>query len=206
MTPEKPVVGVMSPLPVMGAGESDDDADGPAAGSQPWVFFSELKRDFNVKKVEMTADKIPDDVKVLVVIHPKGITDATQYALDQFVLRGGKLIAFLDPLCALDRSAARPEDGAAEQFESRQAAQGLGPDLRQHQGGRRPGLRRPHQRGPRTPPSSRSMKSDQQGRRHHRRRGQSFMAFAGAFTGTPARGLKETVLIKSSKIRSSSMP
>ena len=50
-----------------------------------------------------TADKIPDDIKVLVVIHPKAISDGTQYALDQFVLRGGKLVAFVDPLCALDR-------------------------------------------------------------------------------------------------------
>jgi ABC-type uncharacterized transport system involved in gliding motility auxiliary subunit len=53
--------------------------------------------------VEVTADKIPDDIKVLVVIHPKAVTDETQYLLDQFVLRGGKLIAFVDPLCALDR-------------------------------------------------------------------------------------------------------
>ena len=103
MTPEKPVVGVMSPLPV-GTREPDDDAHGPP-GNTPWVLYTELKRDFNVKQVEMTADKIPTTMKVLVVIHPKAITDAAQYAIDQFVLRGGKLIAFLDPLCALDRQA-----------------------------------------------------------------------------------------------------
>ena len=39
---------------------------------------------------------------MLVVIHPKAITDATQYAIDQFVLRGGKLLAFLDPMAVLD--------------------------------------------------------------------------------------------------------
>ena len=42
---------------------------------------------------------------MLLIIHPKGISEATQFAVDQFVLRGGKLIAFLDPLAALDRSA-----------------------------------------------------------------------------------------------------
>ena len=42
------------------------------------------------------------------VIHPKAISESTQYALDQFVLRGGKLVAFVDPLCALDRSPAQP--------------------------------------------------------------------------------------------------
>ena len=61
----------------------------------------------------MTADKIPDDVKVLVVIHPKGITDAAQYAIDQFVLRGGKLIAFLDPLAAARCGGGGPMGGGS---------------------------------------------------------------------------------------------
>ena len=72
-------------------------------GQPAWAFIDELKRDFDVKQVEITADKIPDDIKLLLVIHPKAISDNTQYAIDQFVLRGGKLIAFLDPLCVLDR-------------------------------------------------------------------------------------------------------
>jgi ABC-type uncharacterized transport system involved in gliding motility auxiliary subunit len=50
----------------------------------------------------MTVDKIDDDIKVLVVIHPREITDKAQYALDQFVMRGGKMIAFLDPLPMID--------------------------------------------------------------------------------------------------------
>ena len=72
-------------------------------GSRPWVFISELERDYSVKQVDMNADAIPDDVKVLLVIHPKGISEATQYAIDQFVLRGGKLVAFLDAQALLDR-------------------------------------------------------------------------------------------------------
>lgn len=102
MVAEKPIVGVMSALPVMG----DMDPMMMRRGQsepQPWAFISELQRDFNVKQIELTADKVPDEVKVLVVIHPKGISDATQFALDQFVLRGGQMIAFVDPLCALDR-------------------------------------------------------------------------------------------------------
>ena len=64
----------------------------------------------------MTADKIPDDVKVLVLIHPKAMSDAAQYAVDQFVLRGGKLVAFLDPLGVLDRSAAGGNQYLADDF------------------------------------------------------------------------------------------
>ncbi len=51
----------------------------------------------------MTATKIDDDIKVLLVVHPRDITDATQYAIDQFVLRGGKLLAFLDPHAYFDQ-------------------------------------------------------------------------------------------------------
>src|SRR2546426_1427784 len=102
ITAEKPIIGVMSSLPVMGQMNPMAMQRGQR-GQPPWAFISEPKRDFNVKQVEVTADKIPDDIKVLVVIHPKAISETSQYALDQFVLRGGKLVAFVDPLCALDR-------------------------------------------------------------------------------------------------------
>lgn len=101
MTADKPTIGVMSALPVMG--QMNPMMQRGQSGQNPWAFISELKRDFNVKQVEMTATEMPNDIKLLLVIHPKGITDSAQYALDQFVLRGGKLVAFVDPLCALDR-------------------------------------------------------------------------------------------------------
>src|SRR5690349_24548752 len=91
----------MSPLPIMGEFNPMMMRMGQQQ-QEPWVFVSELKRDFDVKQVEMTVDQIPSDIKVLVVVHPKGITDKTQYAIDQFVLRGGKLVAFLDPYSLVD--------------------------------------------------------------------------------------------------------
>src|SRR3954470_18369702 len=102
-TPEKPIVGVMSALPVMGQMNPMMRRNQMQQQQPPWAFISELKRDFNVKQIEMTASEIPVDVKTLIVIHPKGIQAAAQYAIDQFVLRGGKLVAFVDPLCILDR-------------------------------------------------------------------------------------------------------
>ncbi|MEI7929447.1 MAG: GldG family protein, partial [Verrucomicrobiales bacterium] len=93
----KPVIGVMSPLPYGGQPMNPMMMRMGQQGQQPWVLISELKRDFTVKDVPLAAEEIPADVKVLVLIHPKGITDAAQYAIDQFVLRGGKLVAFLDP-------------------------------------------------------------------------------------------------------------
>lgn len=103
VNPVKPILGVMSGLPIFG---------GPAnpmmmmrnqqQGQEPWVVVSELRRDFTVKQVEITADKIDDDIHVLLVIHPASISDKAQFAIDQFVLRGGKLIAFLDPSSTVD--------------------------------------------------------------------------------------------------------
>ena len=97
--PEKPVVGVMTPLPVFGMPANPMMARmGQGQGQDPWFIINELKNDFTVKNVAMDSDKIDEDVKVLFVIHPREITEKAQYALDQFVLRGGKLVAFLDPL------------------------------------------------------------------------------------------------------------
>src|ERR1035441_3108459 len=75
-TPEKPVVGVMSALPVFGeAGNPMMMQMGQQGGTPAWTLIEQLKQDYNVKRVEMTADKIDDDVKVLMVIHPKDISD-----------------------------------------------------------------------------------------------------------------------------------
>ncbi|HTP95656.1 MAG TPA: Gldg family protein [Burkholderiales bacterium] len=102
-TTEKPTVGVMSALPVFGRGLGPRLMQQGGGLQEPWVLISELKRDFNVKEVEMSAETIPDDIKVLLVIHPRDISEVTQWAIDQFVLRGGKLIAFLDPYAYFDQ-------------------------------------------------------------------------------------------------------
>src|SRR5215831_5690691 len=101
-SPDKPVVGIMSPLPVFGMPSNPMMMRMGQQGQQPWVIVSELKNDFNVQRVAMDVDKIDDNIKLLVVIHPRDITDKAQFAIDQFVLRGGKLIAFLDPLPMMD--------------------------------------------------------------------------------------------------------
>jgi ABC-type uncharacterized transport system involved in gliding motility auxiliary subunit len=98
--PERPRLGLMSPLPVLGASFNPYTRQ---AASEPWVLANELRRDFEVKTVDPTAESIPADVNVLLLIHPRDITEQTEYALDQFVLRGGKLIAFVDPYAYFDQ-------------------------------------------------------------------------------------------------------
>jgi ABC-type uncharacterized transport system involved in gliding motility auxiliary subunit len=98
-TPDKPVLGLMSALPVLGERFNPMTRQ----SSEPWVLANELKRDFNVKAVNMTAESIDPGIKVLLVVHPRDIGEKTEYSLDQFVLRGGKLIAFVDPFMFFDQ-------------------------------------------------------------------------------------------------------
>jgi len=97
---KKPVVGVMSALPVMGRSLDPIRKQQP---SEPWVLVQELKKIFDVREVKLDAPKIDDAVKVLLVIHPRNLSEDTEYAIDQFVLRGGKLVAFVDPYAYFDQ-------------------------------------------------------------------------------------------------------
>jgi ABC-type uncharacterized transport system involved in gliding motility auxiliary subunit len=111
VTPEKPVVGVMSLLPVFGTPANPMMAQTGQQPQQPWAIIGELKNDFTVRRVEMDADKIDDDIKVLLVIHPRDISDRAQYAIDQFVMRGGKLVAFLDAQSLVESRGQNPMMG-----------------------------------------------------------------------------------------------
>ncbi len=101
MTVEETVVGVMSSLPVFGANPMMARM-GQAQRQSPWVVIEQLQQLFEVRQIEMTAESIDEEVTVLIVIHPKAITETTEYALDQFLLRGGNLLVFLDSLAFID--------------------------------------------------------------------------------------------------------
>jgi ABC-type uncharacterized transport system involved in gliding motility auxiliary subunit len=109
----KPLVGVMTPLPMFGQPMNPMMMRMGQQGQRPWVFIQELKRDYTVRQVPMDVEKIDDDIQVLVVAHPKNITDKAQFAIDQFVLRGGKLLALLDAMGFLDREQQQPNNPLA---------------------------------------------------------------------------------------------
>lgn len=97
---ERPKIGLMAGLPVLGEKFNPFTRQ----SSEPWVLASELKREFEVKEVSMSAREIDKDINVLLLIHPRlGAPPTLEYALDQFVLRGGKLIAFVDPYAYFDQ-------------------------------------------------------------------------------------------------------
>jgi len=192
----KPVVGVMSALPVFGMPPSQFTGGQPM---EPQVFISELRRDYTVKRVALDPDRIDDDVKVLVVIHPRGIGEKGQYALDQFVLRGGKLIALLDPNAYFDQMGqmgGMGGGGTPSSLDKLLKAWGLAfdsgkvvLDMRYLTGA-----------GVRTLPTLLSLNDTAFATDDiaTARLGSLLMPFAGVFTGKPAEGLSETVLIRTS--------
>ena len=111
----KPLVGVMTALPMFGqpANPMMMRMGQQGGGQRPWVFVQELKRDYTVRQVPMDVEKIDDDIQVLIVAHPKNITERAQFAIDQFVLRGGKLLALLDAMGFLDRDQSQPNNPLA---------------------------------------------------------------------------------------------
>ena len=108
--PERPVVGVMTSLPdVLGGQMNPMMMQMGQRPPQGWAAFSELAKDYDVRTVEPDAEKIDDDVKTLVVVHPKNLSDKALYAIDQFVLRGGKLVACVDPFSIKDMQSSRSQ-------------------------------------------------------------------------------------------------
>ncbi len=104
----KPVVGWLSSLP-MGGGFD------PSSGQprEPWVVLEQAQQLFNVHMLDANVSKIDADVSVLVLVHPKELSPATQYAIDQFALRGGHVLAFIDPLSEQDTAGANPQNPMA---------------------------------------------------------------------------------------------
>src|SRR3982750_3413877 len=101
---ERPKIGLMAGLPVLGEKFNPFTRQ----SSEPWVLAGELKREFDVKEVPFTAKEIDKDVNVLLLIHPRDMQPEQEYALDQFVLRGGKLIVFVDPYAYFDQAPQMP--------------------------------------------------------------------------------------------------
>jgi ABC-type uncharacterized transport system involved in gliding motility auxiliary subunit len=97
--PAHPVVGLLSALPLNGG--FDPQTRQP---SSAWMMLEEIRQQFQVESLKAGIDLIPEQVSVLMLVHPKGLPDATLFAVDQFVLRGGKLLVFVDPLSEADHS------------------------------------------------------------------------------------------------------
>ena len=80
---------------------------------QPWHIVQHLRQEYEVVPVKQDADAVEDDVDFLIVVHPKNLAEKALFAIDQFVMRGGKLIVFVDPHCLADQPVADPRNPSA---------------------------------------------------------------------------------------------
>ena len=202
----KVTVGVMTALPAFGQQMNPMMMRQGMQGQPAWVFVSELKRDFEVKQVEMTAEQIDSDVKVLIVAHPKDITEKAQYAIDQFLMRGGKLIAYLDPVSVIDArqnpgNPMMPSQPTSSSLDRLLKAWGVEMDKSKVVADMNFLTRMMRGNRPESAPAVLSI--NPQGINKDdvitAQIDNILMPFAGSFTGSPVEGLKKTVLVQSTE-------
>lgn len=99
--PDKRVVGVLSQLPIMG---KKGDQSAPT-----WTIINALQEFFEVRDLGGDIDQLNEAVDVLMLVHPKKLDNKTLYAVEQYLLRGGKAIIFIDPLAEQDKTQPNPE-------------------------------------------------------------------------------------------------
>ena len=203
VNPAPATIAIMSALPVMGDMPNPMLQRMGQQAQQPAVFVSELKKDFTVKAVPVSAEKIDDDIKVLIVDHPRGITAPAQYAIDQFIMRGGKVIAFLDPSAYFD-----PQHDQMEQMGLHSSGQsslpkllkawGLDMDLSKVVADANACMRNPNTGSTMPAVLVVTRKGVNEDDIVTGQIDTLVFPWPGAFTGKPADGLKQTVLVQTS--------
>ncbi|HUO81034.1 MAG TPA: Gldg family protein [Steroidobacteraceae bacterium] len=127
--PARKVVGLISSLPVGGGFD-------PASGGMrpPWIVVTQLRELFEVKTIPADATALPAGLDALFIVHPKGLAPALSYAIDQYLMAGGRALLCVDPDAQLEAAAgpAAAFAGAdkSSTFEPMLAAWGVGYDPR----------------------------------------------------------------------------
>ena len=110
--PKKPVVGLITGhqmhadvTPLMRFG---------GQGPKPWAIVDGIREGFDLRTIDQSQPSIPDDVDMLLIVHPVPMSEQQLYAIDQFVMRGGHAAIFLDPhseVAAAGNQPGRPQRG-----------------------------------------------------------------------------------------------
>ena len=90
--PERTVIGLITQLDIDGG---FDPVSG--RGTQQWMIMDLIRQLYEVRRVDITGDSIEEDIDILMIVHPQGLSDQMLYAIDQHVMRGGNTMLFLDP-------------------------------------------------------------------------------------------------------------
>ena len=90
--PEPPVLGFLSRLPIDGGVNTQN-----MRPTSPWMIMDSIRQLYDVRRVSPDSELIDADIDILLLVHPQNLSEQTQYAIDQFVLRGGRALIFVDP-------------------------------------------------------------------------------------------------------------
>jgi ABC-type uncharacterized transport system involved in gliding motility auxiliary subunit len=98
--PERPVIGVLSGLPM----QRDFD---PVTQQirQAWVIADQAEQLFQLRTLPANLEQVDEDVDLLMLVHPRKLSEQTLYAIDQFVMRGGRALIFVDPFAESEAAA-----------------------------------------------------------------------------------------------------
>ena len=101
--PELPLVGIISSLPLRGGSQPAAQPGQPPQQLPPWPILELIERRYEVLDLDPASlTELDGDIDLLLLLHPKGLSMEGRYAIDQFALSGGKVVAFVDPFCYLD--------------------------------------------------------------------------------------------------------
>ena len=109
---DKKKIGVITSLPIFGSAPPNPMMrQPPQQQSRPWFIIQQMRANYELEEIQSSATELPSDIDLLMLVHPKGLDNNLEYAIDQFVLKGGNVIAFVDPFnfTELRASAGNPQ-------------------------------------------------------------------------------------------------
>ena len=108
---KKPTIGLLSSLPLAGGGVNPADPRQPA---EPWQIYLQLKQLYQVKDIATTDSALPEGLDALVIVHPRELSTDLLRSIDNYALKGGRILAFLDPHCEAQPSEDRFSGGSGD--------------------------------------------------------------------------------------------
>jgi ABC-type uncharacterized transport system involved in gliding motility auxiliary subunit len=102
-TPVRPKIGLLSGLPIFGNPPSPFPMPGEEPEKPPWYFVTELRKNYDLVELSMADKSLEPDLDMLILIYPKDIGPYLLYAVDQYVLGGGRVMMFVDPFAMTAR-------------------------------------------------------------------------------------------------------
>ena len=100
-SPERSIIGLVSGVEMAGSFDAQTQRMLP-----PWMVYQQAQQLFEIRNLGTSLDEIPAEVNLLWLVQPKGLSNKTLYAIDQFIMRGGKAIIFVDPVAGVDPASA----------------------------------------------------------------------------------------------------